>query len=226
MLWNTVGLVWSWARMALEMVHLLQEIRSPLSTWIEKPKCLQLTVNSRCDVTLWPVPLREKLRLQWTHAGLGLRPSQVDSRSVFQRERAGEGWAGSVNVWQLCAWHPDNTPCDWHTHTHTHRKQGRVRGHERVRQTSTTRKRSGRKDLVDSGRQKWEREVDLSFHVLVKRSVFVSFLSVSSFLLFCFILFSTSLTLILSHLSVSLFLFLSLFTSVPYPSPELVFTVG
>ena len=65
-----------------------------------------------------------------------------------------------------------------HTHTHTHRKQGRVRGHERVRQTSTTRKRSGRKDLVDSGRQKWEREVDLSFCVLVKKSVFVSFLSV------------------------------------------------
>lgn len=62
----------------------------------------------------------------------------------------------------------------WHsltrTHTDTQRKQGRVRGHERVRQTSTTRKRSGRKELVDSERQKWERGVDLPFFcVLVER---------------------------------------------------------
>lgn len=58
---------------------------------------------------------------------------------VWQRE----GWACSVNVWQLCAWHPDNTTRDLlatHTHTRTENKgtsEGRCR---RVGHTSTTRR--------------------------------------------------------------------------------------
>lgn len=52
-----------------------------------------------------------------------------------------------------------------HTHTYTQRKQGSVRGHERVRQTSTTRRGVEKKELVDSRRQKWKGEVDLPFCV-------------------------------------------------------------
>lgn len=103
-LWYTAGLVWSWARMASETAHLLRAIRSPLSAWTEKPKCLRLTVNSRCDVTWWSVPLREKLRLQRAHAGLCLRPSQVNVQlGGRERERVG-GLCQCVTALCLTPW--------------------------------------------------------------------------------------------------------------------------
>lgn len=43
----------------------------------------------------------------------------------------------------------------WHTHAHKGKTRS-VRGHERVRQASTTREGNGRKQLVDIVRQKWE----------------------------------------------------------------------
>lgn len=113
-------------------------------------------------------PFKESLHLNWALAGLHLRSSQASSVCVSKRRR----WAGSVIVWQLCAWHPDNTPCDllphMLIHMHTQLKEGRVRGHERVRQTRTTRKRSWKKELVDNKRQKREQEIDLPFVFLFR----------------------------------------------------------
>ena len=104
----------------------------------------------------------------------------------------------------------------WHTHTHTHtqRKQGIVRGHERVRQTSTTRKRSGRKELVDSERQKWEREreVDLPLPVsLLRDSLFPCLLSLR-------LLFShhMSPSLLFAFLCFFLFMFMMLVSTLDY----------
>lgn len=58
-------------------------------------------------------------------------------RLVSERGRQ----AGSVNVWQPWARHPDNTPRDLAAHAHV--RQGRVTGQERIRPTRTIRKRSG-----------------------------------------------------------------------------------
>lgn len=124
----TVGLVWSWA---LETVQLLQEIRSPLSAWIEKPKCLWLTVNSRCDLTGWSVPLRKSCVCSEPMPGSVWGPVK-STLWVCVWERDWEGWAGSVNVWQLCAWHPDNTPCDLLAHTHAHTHTNKTRESQRA----------------------------------------------------------------------------------------------
>lgn len=92
------------------------------------------------------------------------------SESVFERETERGGLALSMCDSSV----PDtlitlHVTC-WHTHMHTHTqiKQERVRGHEIVKQTRTTRK-EWKKGLVDNERQKWEREVDLPFCVLVER---------------------------------------------------------
>lgn len=69
-------------------------------------------------------------------SGLVLSASQP---SGFSYARRRVQWAGSVDMWQPCAWHPDNTPRD---SLLAQRKT-------RESQTGTTRKSGERKKLAD-----------------------------------------------------------------------------
>lgn len=117
-----------------------------------------------------------------------LGPSQVNSWSVRERK----GWASSVNVWQFCAWHTDNTPRDSLAHTHKENK-----GEPEGMKDRWVQPERGVKERS----QMWKTDIGC---VLPKRSFFISLsfsLNLFSFLIYL-TLFFLIIALYLCHLAV------------------------
>lgn len=117
--WDFCVLVWLWRLCE----SLMQEIRAPLSAWLETRWCFQLTVNFQMWCNTWI-----RLALKRNIALVSLRRATSDAKSSVDFTCDSALWAGSVNVWPLCAWHPDKHSI-WPVCTHKENK-GRVRGQE------------------------------------------------------------------------------------------------
>lgn len=129
----------------------------------------------------------------------------VKSTLDLHVRRKGEGRAGSVNVWQLCAWHPDNTPCDLLACTHKENK-GESEG---MKESDRWAQPESRVKEVNSERQKWEKEVDLCSLCPCEQIILCALPSCPLFSCSFHPFFFAALTLNPSHLPDSLFLFFS-----------------